>query len=247
MPSPRASPIPWSYAASTIRASRFSLSSSCACATTSWTSSTKSCAPTSQSTSVWLDRPCLRNGCSASVLPLRFVNAGRHPWIEAANTGGRAVVGVSGHDLQAMLQGGRGDQSIGGRHNAPVALRRGGQLAPDPNDIAGDVENPVGKLLFQDGQPGIQFLLSLSGVQQCNPLGQFPQREHADEQIVVPEGQNSLANCGIAPRMANLGEHAGIEQDFQRSPTSRMAERSRLRSTSASVGPLIRYSLKSGR
>ena len=185
--------------------------------------------------------------CSHADLPLRFVNAGRHPGIEDSNAGGRKVIDVAGHDLKAMMQRGRGDQSVGSRHNASVPLRRGGQLAPNPNDVAGDVENPVGILLFQPSQPGIQFLLSLSGVQQGNPLGQFPQREDADEQIVVPEGQNSVANCGIAPRMANLGQHAGIEQDFQRSPTSRMAERSRSRSRSTSVGPLIKYSRKPAR
>ncbi len=145
------------------------------------------------------------------------------------------------------MQGGRGNQTVGRGHYASIPLRRGGQLAPDANDVAGDVENPVGVLPLQSEQPGIQFVLSRSGVEQCNPLGQFSQRDDAEVQLPVAKTQNGLANRRIASRVPNLGQHAGIQQHVQSSPTSRIGDRSRSRSMPASVGPLIRYSRKPGR
>lgn len=138
--------------------------------------------------------------------------------------------------MESVTESSGGDEAIRGGDHFAGALCCCRNFAPDVAGVEVDGEDAVGVGPFEREEPLLKRFLAFSLTQQINALRKLACSDHADEQIVAGEGFDGLADSALAFWMTQLGNDAGIEEDFH-SFTSRDGEESRERSTSSRVGP----------
>jgi hypothetical protein len=140
------------------------------------------------------------------------------PRIEHQHTSRRKVFGVPGHDVQAVATRCSSNETVT-CGNDPSGFLRGGR----------------------EFSPGVAFF------QKNNCFGDLSDGYDTDKQTVVFERFDRTADTRTPFRVAQFGEHAGIEKDSHNF-TSRMGASSRVTSSSSKFGPSpMRNSSKPGR
>ena len=165
------------------------------------------------------------------------------PRIDDAGTARLEIALVSGHDVQAMAEGGCGEEAIGCGDDGPFAPSTSRQLAPKLCGVDVDTEESIRELALQSGEPCRETIPLLARGEQGDAFGDFTERDDAQEELSVG---NRLERCNhrrIGRRLLQLGDRAGIEEYFHNS-TSRIGLLSRSRSSPSREGPDRRKSLK---
>lgn len=152
------------------------------------------------------------------------------PGIEKQNAGTGEMSGVSRDQMEPVPEGRSGDQAIGSRNHYAGALRGCSDFAPDVTGVEVNTENAVSVKPFEREKPFEKGFFALTLAKQVDAFGQFASGYDAEKQILAVEGFDRFANLALSLWMAQLGEHAGIEQHFHNS-MSRDREGSRERST----------------
>ena len=175
--------------------------------------------------------------------PVRHQALRNPPGVDDADAARFEIAFVSGHDMQAMTEGGCGEETIGRRNDNPFILSPRGQFAPKLRSLDVEADDPVGEPTLQSGKPGHECVPFLTSGEEADPLGDFAERKNADIKLSIGNCVYGRDDRRIRRRLSQFGEGAGIEERFQ-SSTFRIGLLSRSRSSPSRDGPDMRKSLK---
>ena len=97
------------------------------------------------------------------------------PRIENKNSCGLKISDIPCHDVEAVLKGGCGNQSVNGSYDAPGFLSPRGNLSPDTARFVIDRKQMLTITGFKRVQPNFERLLFATLCQKCDPFV-FPER-----------------------------------------------------------------------
>lgn len=103
------------------------------------------------------------------------------PGIENQRPAGFEMTRVSSHDVQAVLNGGRGQESIDGRNDDAFLLGSRCEFAPKAAGVGVDAQDTVAELRFKTVEPGDERLFLATPRKQSDTFGDLANGESAEE------------------------------------------------------------------